>query len=82
MDGKTVATSRIERTLAFRLSLDETLDCGEDTGTPVSEDYLNKMPFKFTGDIKQVVIDLTPEQLSAEDKAKVKEAEAAIGAAK
>ena len=26
-------------TLVFRLSLDETLDCGEDTGTPVNEDY-------------------------------------------
>jgi len=41
VDGKTVATGRIERTLAFRLSLDETLDCGEDTGTPVNEDYPN-----------------------------------------
>jgi arylsulfatase len=39
VDGKTVATGRIERTLPFRVSLDETLDCGEDTGTPVSEEY-------------------------------------------
>ncbi len=52
VDGKTVATGRIERTLAFRLSLDETLDCGEDTGTPVSEDY--HVPFKFTGELKKV----------------------------
>lgn len=80
MDGKKVAQGRIERTLAFRLSLDETLDCGEDTGTPVNEEY--NVPFKFTGEIKEVVIDLKPEQLSAEDKAKVKEAEAAINAAK
>jgi arylsulfatase len=80
VDGKKVAQGRIERTLAFRLSLDETLDCGEDTGTPVNEEY--NVPFKFTGEIKEVVIDLKPEQLSAEDKAKVKEAEAAINAAK
>jgi hypothetical protein len=79
VDGKTVATGRIERTLAFRLSLDETLDCGEDTGTPITEDY--QVPFKFTGEIKKVVIDLTPAQLSAEEKAKMKEAEATIATA-
>ena len=38
------------------MSLDETLDCGEDTGTPVSEDY--KVPFHFTGEIEQVTIRL------------------------
>jgi arylsulfatase len=78
VDGKTVATGRIERTLAFRISLDETLDCGEDTGTPVNEDY--HVPFKFTGELKQVVIDLTPEPLSAHDDAKLKAGQAAIGA--
>jgi len=59
VDGKSVGSSRIERTLPFRLSLDETLDCGEDTGTPVSEDYVKRMPFKFTGELKQAVIRLT-----------------------
>ena len=77
VDGKTVATGRIERTLPFRLSLDETLDCGEDTGTPVNEDY--HVPFKFTGELKKVTIDLTPEPLAAEDDRKLKEGEAAIG---
>jgi len=79
VDGKTVATGRIERTLPFRISLDETLDCGEDTGTPVSEDY--HVPFKFTGKLAKVVIDLTPEPLSAEDDQRVKEGKAAIGVA-
>ena len=65
VDGKTVAMGRIERTLPFRMSLDETLDCGEDTGTPVSEDY--QVPFKFTGHLRNVTIDLTPVPLSAED---------------
>ena len=55
VDGKKVAEGRIESTLAFRISLDETLDIGEDTGTPVSEDY--KVPFKFTeGTINDVHI--------------------------
>ncbi|MEK7317300.1 MAG: sulfatase-like hydrolase/transferase, partial [Candidatus Eisenbacteria bacterium] len=64
VDGKTVATARIERTLAFRLSLDETLDCGEDTGTPVTETY--HVPFKFTGELKKATIKLKPAPLTAE----------------
>ena len=56
VDGKKVAKGRLERTLPFRISLDETLDIGEDTGTPVSEDY--KTPFEFTGDLEKVVVKL------------------------
>ena len=63
VNGKTVASGRIDRTLPFRLSLDETMDCGEDTGTPINEDY--KVPFKFTGEIKKVMIDLKPAELTA-----------------
>jgi arylsulfatase len=79
VDGKTVATGRIERTLPFRMAVDETLDCGEDTGTPVSEDY--HVPFAFTGEIKKVTLDLTPAKLAAADQKKMKEAHAAIGVA-
>ena len=39
------------------------------------------MPFKFTGTLKKVVIDLTPENLSAEDDQKLKAGKAAIGVA-
>ena len=53
VDGKPVAEGRIERTMAFRISVDETLDIGEDTGTPVSEDY--RVPFGFTGELERVV---------------------------
>jgi arylsulfatase A-like enzyme len=56
VDGTSVAKTRFPRTIGYRMSLDETLDCGEDTGTPVSEDY--KVPFKFTGEIDNVTIEL------------------------
>jgi arylsulfatase A-like enzyme len=56
VDTKKVAEARLARTIPFRVSADETLDIGEDTGTPVSEDYA--VPFRFTGTIKKVVIDL------------------------
>ena len=64
VDGKKVATKRFPRTIAFRMSLDETLDIGEDTGTPVSEDYA--VPFRFTGDIAKVTISLAKEKLTEE----------------
>jgi arylsulfatase A-like enzyme len=79
VDGKTVATGRIERTLAFRLSLDETLDCGEDTGTPVSEDY--RTPFKFTGELKKVTVYLKPVPLTAADQRQLDAGQGAIAAA-
>jgi arylsulfatase A-like enzyme len=73
VDGKQVAQGKIERTIPTRFSLDETLDVGEDTGTPVVEDYVNKMPFKFTGDLKKVVIELGKSGLTAADEKKLEE---------
>ncbi len=56
VDGKTVGDVKFPRTLGYRMSLDETLDIGEDTGTPVSEDY--RVPFKFAGEIDSVTVTL------------------------
>jgi len=56
VDGKEAAKVRIEKTIPLRISLDETMDIGEDAGTPVSEEY--KVPFKFKGTLGKVVIDL------------------------
>ena len=64
VDGKQVAQGRIENTIRARFSFDETFDVSEDTGTPVVEDYADKMPFKFTGTLSKFVIDLTPNPLS------------------
>lgn len=76
VDDKKVAEGRIDRTYAFRVSLDETLDIGEDAGTPVSEDY--KVPFKFSGKLNRVLIRLSDERLSAEDEEQIRRARAAI----
>jgi arylsulfatase len=79
VDEKTVAQGRVGRTVPFRMSIDETLDIGEDTGTPVSEDY--RVPFKFTGNLKRVLIGLSDHKLTAEDEEEIRRARAAIGVA-
>lgn len=56
VNGKQVAQGRIVNTVPVRFSFDETFEIGEDTGTPVSEDY--DVPFKFTGQIEKVVVKL------------------------
>jgi hypothetical protein len=73
VDGQQVAQGRIKHTIPIRVSLDETFDIGEDTGTPVVEDYEAKMPFKFTGDLKQVVIELGKSGLTDSDELKLEE---------
>ena len=70
--GKQVAQGKIDRTVPTRFSADETLDVGEDV-TPVVEDYVGKMPFKFTGDLKKVVIELSKSGLTASDEKKLEE---------
>ena len=67
VDGRQVAQGKIERTIPVRFSLDETMDVGQDTGTPVIEDYLARMPFAFTGTLNKVVIELGKSGLTASD---------------
>jgi arylsulfatase len=60
VDGKQVAQGRIDHTVAVRFTMSvETFDIGEDTGTPVNLKY--DVPFKFTGSIDSVTIDLKPQ---------------------
>jgi arylsulfatase len=56
VDGKAIASGRIERTLGGKYALDSSLNIGEATGSPVSEDY--QVPFKFTGTLDQLTITL------------------------
>jgi hypothetical protein len=56
VDGREVARGRIEKTVPIRISQEEGLEVGEDTGTPVNLSY--DVPFRFTGKLGKVTIDL------------------------
>lgn len=56
VNGTQVAEGRIDETVPSRFSADETLDIGEDSGTPVVRDY--QVPFEFTGKIEKVTVSL------------------------
>jgi arylsulfatase A-like enzyme len=53
--GKKVAEAKMDETVGIRFGLDS-FGIGEDSGQPVTFDY--KPPFKFTGEIEKVVIEL------------------------
>ena len=76
VDANQVAQGQIPHTVAVRFSLDETFDVGEDIVTPVVEDYVDKMPFAFTGTLKKFVVVLEPEKLTEEERQRLREAEA------
>jgi hypothetical protein len=73
VDGKEVATRKMERTIPLILQWDETFDVGADTGTPVDDkDY--QVPFKFTGKLNKLTVKIDRPKLSPED---IKKLEAA-----
>ena len=76
VDGKEVAKGRIERTQFAVFSADEGADVGADEGTPVTEDY--KVPFKFTGKIDKVTIDLKEMKTADKEKADTARKEAGV----
>jgi arylsulfatase len=58
-NGKKVAGGRLERTVPVQFSIGEGLDIGMDGGSPV--DFTYTLPFKFTGTIHKVTIELRPQ---------------------
>ncbi|BAY60150.1 sulfatase [Calothrix brevissima NIES-22] len=56
INDQLLAEGRVDKTIAYRLALDETFDVGRDTGTPVVDTY--QVPFNFTGNLQQVSLDL------------------------
>jgi hypothetical protein len=73
VDEKQAAQGQIPRTVGVRFSLDETFDVGEDRGTPVVEDYADKMPYAFTGTLEKFVAVLEPEKLTEEERKHLRE---------
>jgi arylsulfatase len=82
VDGKQVAQGRIDHTIRARFSLDETMDFGEDTGTPVVEDYADKMPFEFTGTLDKFEIHLGKSGVQSGDLKNLQESEKQVAAAR
>lgn len=65
VNGKKVAEGRIDKTMKFRYSLDETFDVGQDTGTPAAN---YQLPFKLAG-----LVDVSIKTPGPEDRLYVKE---------
>ena len=63
VDGRTVDTHPMPKSLPIGIGWVETFNVGIDTGTPVDDqDY--QVPFKFTGTINKLTVSLGPEQLT------------------
>jgi arylsulfatase A-like enzyme len=66
VDGKDVATQKMEHTIPLILQWDETFDVGADTGTPVDDkDY--QVPFKFTGTLAKLTLKIDRPKLTPAD---------------
>jgi len=66
VDGKELASKKIDHTIPLLMSIDETFDVGSDTRTAVNDSY--KLPFRFTGTIDKLTFNLGPEQLTDTDR--------------
>jgi arylsulfatase len=75
VDGKVVATEKLERTVPITLPWDETFDIGSDTGTPVDDqDY--QVPFNFTGKIDKLTISVERPKLTPADQQRLMQGQA------
>ncbi len=75
VNGQKVAEGRIDATQPMFYSADEGADVGEDGETPVVEDYGIPAPYRFTGTIEKVTLDvkdMKPPEKAAADKARWK----------
>jgi arylsulfatase len=58
VNGRRVAEGRIEQTQGMSFSVEEGASVGEDGETPVVEDYGIPAPYRFTGKLDKVTIDV------------------------
>ena len=69
VDGKEVARNSMEHTTPITFPEDETFDIGQDTRTGVAMiEYRYDVPFKFTGAINKLTVNIGPQQLTAEER--------------
>jgi len=62
VDGTEVASQTIPHTIPFLATIDESFDVGVDTRTPVDDkDY--KVPFRFTGTLDKLTVEVGPPQI-------------------
>jgi arylsulfatase len=69
VNGKQVAQGRIERTQPMIFSGDEGADVGEDGETPVVANYGIPAPYKFTGTINKITVDVKEMKTAERQKA-------------
>jgi len=78
VDGKVVATKKMEKTLPMILQWDESFDIGSDTETGVYDtDY--SPPFTFTGTLNKLTVKMDRPQLTPADIQKIKDAQMKAG---
>ena len=58
VDGKEVARGATKMTVPAAFTASETFDVGVDLGSPVARDYFERAPFKFTGKIHEVRVQM------------------------
>jgi len=66
VDGRELARKKVEHSIPFIMSIDESFDIGADTRSAVDDSY--QLPFTFTGTIDKLTYKLGPSQLVAEDR--------------
>ena len=58
VDGNEVGRGTVKRTVPAAFSASETFDVGVDLGSVVSLDYFDRRPFRFSGNIEKVEVNL------------------------
>ena len=60
VDGTEVASVAVARTVPGAFTASETFGVGVDLGSPVSPDYFDRRPFRLTGTIDHVDVEVFP----------------------
>jgi hypothetical protein len=79
VNDKQGADGRVDETIFVHFSADETFDTGLDTGSPVSDQYAS--PFKFTGSLNKIEVDIAPTKFNALEQDRIRQALRAAAAA-